>query len=77
MHPGSRQSMPGRRTLNFLWLTYDDYLIMTNMARMKVHVIFNEASDEEITVIITFLHADSTVIAKTFFFDFVGKDLGF
>jgi hypothetical protein len=47
------------------------------MARMKVHVIFNEASDEEITVIITFLHADSTVIAKTFFFDFVGKDLGF
>ena len=67
----------GRRTLNFLWLTYDDYLITTNMARMKVHVIFNEASDEEITVIITFLHADSTVIAKTFFFDFVGKDIGF
>ena len=77
MDIGSQQSMPGRRTLNFLWLTYDDYLITTNMARMKVHVVFNEAGDEKITVVITFLHTDSAVVAKTFFFDFVCKDLCF
>ena len=47
------------------------------MARMKVHVIFNEAGDEKITVVITFLHADSAMVAKSFFFDFVGKNLGF
>ena len=47
------------------------------MAGMKVHVIFNEAGDEEITVVITFLHADSAMIAKALFFDFIGKDLGF
>ena len=47
------------------------------MSRMKVHVIFNEASDEEITVIVAFLHADSAMLAKRFFFDFVGKNFGF
>ena len=60
-----------------LQLTYDDYLVTTNMARMKVHVVFNEAGDEEITVVIAFLHADSAMVAKTFISDFIGKNLGF
>ena len=44
---------------------------------MKVHVIFNEAGDEGITVIIAFLHADSAMVVKTLCSDFVGKNLGF